>query len=176
MLCMRTTCENHIPFTRTYRAGLQASNWFFRVYIAKITFTTLIDHFTSLYAVGALVYSYQLIKLELLTQSIRQQKLPPHRGIRHSTRLSVWPWLRKSGAVGISCFGKTLFFQLRRFILARISRPVNGKKDFFPNFAGIPEIAARYASSERMASISAVVGRDSMAPFFCTQSQPAILP
>jgi hypothetical protein len=51
----------------------------FRVYIAKITFTTLIDHFTSLHAVKHLVYSYQLIKLELLTQSIRQQKLPPHR-------------------------------------------------------------------------------------------------
>jgi len=50
----------------------------FRVYIAKITLTTLIDHFTSLYALQALVYSYQLIKLELLTQSIRQQKLPPH--------------------------------------------------------------------------------------------------
>ena len=49
----------------------------FRVYIAKITFTTLIDHFTSLYALKASVYSYQLIKLELLTQSIRQQKLPP---------------------------------------------------------------------------------------------------
>ena len=49
-----------------------------RVYIAKITFTTLIDHFTSLYALKASVYSNQLIKLELLTQSIRQQKLPPH--------------------------------------------------------------------------------------------------
>ena len=57
-----------------------------RVYIAKkLTFTTLIDHFTSLRAVWdtalplrALVYSYQLIKLGLLTQSIRQQKLPPH--------------------------------------------------------------------------------------------------
>ena len=50
----------------------------FRVYIAKITFTTLIDHFTSLDAESSLVLSDQLIKLELLTQSIRQQKLPPH--------------------------------------------------------------------------------------------------
>ena len=33
-----------------------------RVYIAKITFTTLIDHFTSLCHL-ALVYSNQLIKL-----------------------------------------------------------------------------------------------------------------
>lgn len=49
-----------------------------RVYIAKITFTTLIDHFTSLDAESSLVLSDQLIKLELLTQSIRQQKLPPH--------------------------------------------------------------------------------------------------
>lgn len=41
-----------------------------RVYIAKITFTTLIDHFTSLDAESSLVLSDQLIKLELLTQSI----------------------------------------------------------------------------------------------------------
>jgi len=46
-----------------------------RVYIAKITFTTLIDHFTS-YMPQASVYSNQLIKLELLAQSTRQQKLP----------------------------------------------------------------------------------------------------
>jgi hypothetical protein len=61
----------------TPRSG--AASFGFRVYIAKITFTALIDHFTSLHAVKHLVYSYQLIKLELLTESIRQQKLPPHR-------------------------------------------------------------------------------------------------
>ncbi|MBQ2925746.1 MAG: hypothetical protein IJE03_02825, partial [Ruminiclostridium sp.] len=44
-----------------------------------LTFTTLIDHFTSLYARKQWFgLSYQLIKLGLLTQSIRQQKLPPH--------------------------------------------------------------------------------------------------
>ena len=70
-----------------------------RVYIAKITFTTLIDHFTSLCFLAP-VYSNQLIKLELLTQSIRQQKLPPHPAVyRHSTRLSVWPWLRPDSDV-----------------------------------------------------------------------------
>ena len=45
------------------------------------TFTTLIDHFTSLYAIN------QLIKLELLTQSIRQQKLPP----RHARKFGIRP-------------------------------------------------------------------------------------
>jgi hypothetical protein len=92
-----------------------------RVYIAKkLTFTTLIDHFTSLRAVldtalplRALVYSYQLIKLGLLTQSIRQQKLPPH--MRNS---AFDPAVRVALALGhlrsaevrlavASCFGKT---------------------------------------------------------------------
>ena len=49
-----------------------------RVYIAKITFTTLIDHFTSCMPLAS-VYSNQLIKFELLTQSTRQQKLPTAR-------------------------------------------------------------------------------------------------
>ena len=49
----------------------------FRVYIAKNTFTTLIDHFTSYAPSGCIV---KLIKFELLTQSIRQQKLPTARG------------------------------------------------------------------------------------------------
>ena len=44
-----------------------------------------------------------------------------------------------------------------------------GKDTFF-----VPDAA--HASASRMASTSAVVGRDSMAPFFCTQSQPAMLP
>ena len=35
-------------------------------------------------------------------------------------------------------------------------------------------LKATYASSERIASISSVVGRDSMAPFFCTQSTPSV--
>ena len=92
-----------------------------RVYIAKkLTFTTLIDHFTSLRAaldtalpLRALVYSYQLIKLGLLTQSIRQQKLPPH--MRNS---AFDPAVRVALALGLlrgaevrpavaSCFGKT---------------------------------------------------------------------
>ena len=81
-----------------------------RVYIAKITFTTLIDHFTSLYALKASVYSNQLIKLELLTQSIRQQKLPPH-AVRFAAfdpavRMAL-AGVRGTAAVA-SCFGKTL--------------------------------------------------------------------
>ena len=82
----------------------------FRVYIAKITFTTLIDHFTS-FALQAPVYSYQLIKLELLTQSIRQQKLPPHRavlGIRPGCPSGLGCEHPGAPAVAISCFGKTL--------------------------------------------------------------------
>lgn len=82
----------------------------FRVYIAKITFTTLIDHFTSLDAESSLVLSDQLIKLELLTQSIRQQKLPPH-----AVRFAAFdPAVRMAlagarGAAAVaSCFGKTL--------------------------------------------------------------------
>ena len=81
-----------------------------RVYIAKITFTTLIDHFTSLDAESSLVLSDQLIKLELLTQSIRQQKLPPH-----AVRFAAFdPAVRMAlagaqGAAAVaSCFGKTL--------------------------------------------------------------------
>ena len=82
-----------------------------RVYIAKITFTTLIDHFTSLYACKASVYSNQLIKLELLTQSIRQQKLPPH-AVRFAAfdpavRMAL-AGVRSTAAVA-SCFGKTLY-------------------------------------------------------------------
>lgn len=82
-----------------------------RVYIAKITFTTLIDHFTSLYALKASVYSNQLIKLELLTQSIRQQKLPPH-AVRFAAfdpavRMAL-AGVRGTAAVA-SCFGKTLY-------------------------------------------------------------------
>ena len=83
----------------------------FRVYIAKITFTTLIDHFTSLDAESSLVLSDQLIKLELLTQSIRQQKLPPH-----AVRFAAFdPAVRMAlagarGAAAVaSCFGKTLY-------------------------------------------------------------------
>ena len=59
-------------------AGLPPISMGVRVYIAKITFTTLIDHFTSCMLLEASVYSNQLIKLALRTQSIRQQKLPPH--------------------------------------------------------------------------------------------------
>ena len=81
-----------------------------RVYIAKITFTTLIDHFTSLDAESSLVLSDQLIKLELLTQSIRQQKLPPH-AVRFAAfdpavRMAL-AGVRGTAAVA-SCFGKTL--------------------------------------------------------------------
>ena len=81
-----------------------------RVYIAKITFTTLIDHFTSLDAESSLVLSDQLIKLELLTQSIRQQKLPPHMrevcGIRPGCPYGLG---RRAGTAAVaSCFGKTL--------------------------------------------------------------------
>ena len=70
---------------------------------------TLIDHFTSLHAVKHLVYSYQLIKLELLTQSIRQQKLPPHRyaGIYLASDKLLIP------------------IQLRRFILTGVISVVN---------------------------------------------------
>lgn len=83
----------------------------FRVYIAKITFTTLIDHFTSLDAESSLVLSDQLIKLELLTQSIRQQKLPPH-AVRFAAfdpavRMAL-AGVRGTAAVA-SCFGKTLY-------------------------------------------------------------------
>ena len=69
-----------------------------RVYIAKITFTTLIDHFTSLCFLAP-VYSNQLIKLELLEacapHSINKAtKVATALAVyRHSTRLSVWPWL-----------------------------------------------------------------------------------
>ena len=82
-----------------------------RVYIAKITFTTLIDHFTSLDAESSLVLSDQLIKLELLTQSIRQQKLPPH-AVRFAAfdpavRMAL-AGVRGTAAVA-SCFGKTLY-------------------------------------------------------------------
>ena len=82
----------------------------FRVYIAKITFTTLIDHFTSLDAESSLVLSDQLIKLELLTQSIRQQKLPPHTvrfaAFDPAVRMAL-AGVRGTAAVA-SCFGKTL--------------------------------------------------------------------
>ena len=81
-----------------------------RVYIAKITFTTLIDHFTSLDAESSLVLSDQLIKLELLTQSIRQQKLPPHTvrfaAFDPAVRMAL-AGVRGTAAVA-SCFGKTL--------------------------------------------------------------------
>ena len=60
----------------TPRSG--AASFGFRVYIAKITFTTLIDHFTSLYAVKHWFIVTNFVKLALSTQSIRQQKLPPH--------------------------------------------------------------------------------------------------
>ena len=100
-----------------------------RVYIAKkLTFTTLIDHFTSLYAKKALVYSYQLIKLGLLTQSIRQQKLPPQHaelGIRPGCPCGL-SWRKRKGEAPpavVSCFGKTqyLVFQWKsRTILAEI--------------------------------------------------------
>ena len=66
------------PILPDVKAGVYQASFGMRVYIAKITFTTLIDHFTSLDAESSLVLSDQLIKLELLTQSIRQQKLPPH--------------------------------------------------------------------------------------------------
>ena len=95
----------------------------FRVYIAKITFTTLIDHFTSLYALQALVYSYQLIKLELLTQSIRQQKLPPHLrflGIRPGCPSGLSCKIQRS----LSCFGYR-HIQLRRLILTGFHFRVN---------------------------------------------------
>ncbi len=82
-----------------------------RVYIAKITFTTLIDHFTSLDAESSLVLSDQLIKLELLTQSIRQQKLPPHTvrfaAFDPAVRMAL-AGVRDTAAVA-SCFGKTLY-------------------------------------------------------------------
>ena len=66
---------------------------------------TLIDHFTSLRVRPAAVYSYQLIKLELLTPSIRQQKLPPRHavfGIRPGCPCGLGSLSR---AVA-SCFGR----------------------------------------------------------------------
>ena len=78
--------------------------------IYQLAFNTLIDHFTSLDAESSLVLSDQLIKLELLTQSIRQQKLPPH-----AVRFAAFdPAVRMAlagarGAAAVaSCFGKTL--------------------------------------------------------------------
>ena len=56
------------------------------------------------------VYSNQLIKLELLTQSIRQQKLPPHTvrfaAFDPAVRMAL-AGVRGTAAVA-SCFGKTL--------------------------------------------------------------------
>ena len=52
------------------------------------TLSTLIDRFTSFGVPRTLVISNQLIKFELLTQSIRQPIAN-----RHLTRLSAWPWL-----------------------------------------------------------------------------------
>ena len=75
-----------------------------RVYIAKITFTTLIDHFTSLCFLAP-VYSNQLIKLELLGASAphsinKATKVATALAVyRHSTRLSVWPWLHPDSDV-----------------------------------------------------------------------------
>ena len=49
---------------------------YIRAYIARTTFTTLIDRFTSCaFWYTFLVYSNQLIKFALLTQSITQPKL-----------------------------------------------------------------------------------------------------
>lgn len=82
-----------------------------RVYIAKkLTFTTLIDHFTSLDAESSLVLSDQLIKLELLTQSIRQQKLPPHavRFAAFDPAVRMALAVARGAAAVASCFGKTL--------------------------------------------------------------------
>ena len=69
------------------------------------------------------VYSYQLIKLELLTQSIRQLALPPHHsGIRHSTRLSVWPRLQNMQR---SYLLRIPLTRLRWFILSIFAKTVN---------------------------------------------------
>ena len=54
---------------------------------SNYTFTTLIDRFTSLRTGAFRLWSNQLIKFELLTQSIRQHKVAN----RQWTRLSVWP-------------------------------------------------------------------------------------
>ena len=57
----------------------------YRVYIATLLLLLLltisqvcVPSLDTALPLRALVYSYQLIKLGLLTQSIRQQKLPPH--------------------------------------------------------------------------------------------------
>lgn len=92
----------------------------FRVYIAKITFTTLIDHFTSLDAESSLVLSDQLIKLELLTQSIRQQKLPPH-----AVRFAAF-----DPAVRMALAGKTG----GRSILLRNTVPIEIKEKYITEF------------------------------------------
>ena len=89
-----------------------------RVYIAKITFTTLIDHFTS-YMPQAPVYSNQLIKFELLTQSTRQQKLPTARPLRGRRFSAFDPAVRmaladeKNHRRSLSCFGKLTLRHMR---------------------------------------------------------------
>ena len=100
----------------------------------ELTFTTLIDHFTSYVCFCSTVYSNQLIKLELRTQSIRQQKLPPHSAEnRHSTRLSVWPWLRLWHS-GRHLASDISTIQLRRFILTTFSLYVNNNFHIFRAF------------------------------------------
>ena len=84
-----------------------------RVYIAKITFTTLIDHFTSLDAESSLVLSDQLIKLELLTQSIRQrgcQKIFAWKTLRDTSlfTLSIQPYYNITESARQSKFKRRL--------------------------------------------------------------------
>ena len=123
--------SNYAPIT-----AIGSHKWFFRVYIAKYFYYSYWP-FHKFVCIEASVYSNQLIKLELLTQSIRQQKLPPHPAVhRHSTRLSVWPRLlparRKSAAarvVVILLWINPNTIQLRRFILTIFGTGVNRVTD-----------------------------------------------
>ena len=111
--------------------------------------------FESLYSKDYFYYSYwpfhkfvrfyKIIKLELLTQSIRQQKLPPHPrlfGIRPGCPSGLGSWNERS----ISCFGYTQTIQLRRLILTIFLRIVNRFLIIYLDKVSLP---AQYSTSQR---------------------------
>ena len=68
--------------------------WVFRVYIANILLLLLLLTVSQVRCAAAQVYSNQLIKFELLTQSIMQPKLPKNICMEDSVNLfSIHPVL-----------------------------------------------------------------------------------